>query len=433
MDEKLLENIMEITSLFGFHNALGKFKECSEPVSYFDQLKSSIENWAAEFEEYFDEDTMDYLHEIETFAARKFAEMGWLLEENQTKEKKTAAGSDFVILTVVSESKYGSDLITSLHASPEEAEKEAERLKAEYEKEFGTTYFNYQLSVISTSELEAVTERNWASDAAPLPLTVGLLRSLAAGKNIPDLEVFLDDRPDDQLLNLLNREDYFSTRLWEREYVEERLEHKGYPVSEENVTAVLNCQGVDYFGDCIDLDWEFIDDVIEECACRYNTFLLMNQLKEKWLMLESLCDTATADSIAKDYMSRKPLDKCCRNEIELEEYLYSMNSHLRSKIDTEVYKEWEYEYSLYTRKKYGKKFYNEIENPLFIDNILERLGRIMPIKTDGEFVLSIYDLNDEFIYFDSEEELSDFTQKYSILPATAYRQVGTVLEELWSI
>lgn len=432
MDRKTLENIMEITSLFEFHNALGKFKECNEPVSYFDQLKSSIENWAAEFEEHFDEDTMDYLHEIEVFATRKFAEMGWLLDEDQTKEKKTAAGADFVILTVVSESKYGSDLMTSLHASSKEAEKEAERLKSEYEKAFDTTYFNYQISVFSTSELEAVMERK-ALDDAPLPLTVGLLRSLAAGKNIPALEIFLDGRPDDQILNLLNREDYFSTRLWEREYVEERLEHKGYPVSEENVTAVLNCQGVDYFGECVDLDWEFIDDVIEDCACHYNSFLLLNQLKEKWLMLESLYDTTIADSIAEDYMNRKLLDKCCRNEHELEEYLFSMNSYLRSKIDTEVYEEWEYEYSSYTQKKYGKKFYNEIENPIFIDNILEKVGRLMPVKGDGAFALSIYDLNNEFIYFDSEEELSDFAQRYSILPATAYRQVGAVLEELWSI
>ena len=430
--KKTLENIMEITSLFEFHNALGKFKECNEPVSYFDQLKSSIENWAAEFEEHFDEDTMDYLNEIEVFATRKFAEMGWLLDEDQTKEKETAAGSDFVILTVVSESKYGSDLMTSLHASSKEAEKEAERLKSEYEKAFDTTYFNYQISVFSTSELEAVMERK-ALDDAPLPLTVGLLRSLAAGKNIPALEIFLDGRPDDQILNLLNREDYFSTRLWEREYVEERLEHKGYPVSEENVTAVLNCQGVDYFGECIDLDWEFIDDVIEDCACHYNSFLLLNQLKEKWLMLESLYDTTIADSIAEDYMNRKLLDKCCRNEHELEEYLFSMNSYLRSKIDTEVYEEWEYEYSLYTQKKYGKKFYNEIENPILIDNILEKVRRIMPVKGDGAFALSIYDLNNELIYFDSEEELSDFAQRYSILPATAYRQVGAVLEELWSI
>ena len=430
--KKTLENIMEITSLFEFHNALGKFKECNEPVSYFDQLKSSIENWAAEFEEHFDEDTMDYLNEIEVFATRKFAEMGWLLDEDQTKEKETAAGSDFVILTVVSESKYGSDLMTSLHASSKEAEKEAERLKSEYEKAFDTTYFNYQISVFSTSELEAVMERK-ALDDAPLPLTVGLLRSLAAGKNIPALEIFLDGRPDDQILNLLNREDYFSTRLWEREYVEERLEHKGYPVSEENVTAVLNCQGVDYFGECIDLDWEFIDDVIEDCACHYNSFLLLNQLKEKWLMLESLYDTTIADSIAEDYMNRKPFDKCCRNEHELEEYLFSMNSYLRSKIDTEVYEEWEYEYSLYTQKKYGKKFYNEIENPILIDNILEKVRRIMPVKGDGAFALSIYDLNNELIYFDSEEELSDFAQRYSILPATAYRQVGAVLEELWSI
>ena len=64
MDRKTLENIMEITSLFEFHNALGKFKECNEPVSYFDQLKSSIENWAAEFEEHFDEDTMDLILDI---------------------------------------------------------------------------------------------------------------------------------------------------------------------------------------------------------------------------------------------------------------------------------------------------------------------------------------------------------------------------------
>lgn len=358
MNNKELENVMEITNLFAYYNISGKLKECTDAVSSFDQLKNVIESWAKEFEEGFNEDTMDYIHEIEVFSVKKFTEMGWLLEE--TIEKP--------------------------------------------------------------------------SNKDPLPLTVGLLRSLAAGKNIPALEIFLDGRPDDQILNLLNREDYFSTRLWEREYVEERLEHKGYPVSEENVTAVLNCQGVDYFGECIDLDWEFIDDVIEDCACHYNSFLLLNQLKEKWLMLESLYDTTIADSIAEDYMNRKPFDKCCRNEHELEEYLFSMNSYLRSKIDTEVYEEWEYEYSLYTQKKYGKKFYNEIENPNFIEELLEKAISLIPeVNDEGPFALSIYDLNDELVCFNSEEEMSSFARNYAIAHATAYKASGGSFEELWSI
>lgn len=265
MDRKTLENIMEITSLFGYYNTSGKFKECTLAVSYFDQLKDVIESWAKEFEEGFNEDTMDYIHEIEAFTVKKFAEMGWLLDEEKTKEKKTAVGSDFVILTVVSESKYGTDLITSLHPDIKDAEKEAERLKSEYEKAFDTTYFNYQLSVISTSELEAVMERK-ALDDAPLPLTVGLLRGLAAGKNIPALETFLDGRPDEQFLDLLNRDDYIATVLWSKEDIEAALEEKGYPVTKGNVNAVINSGMLKALGDCTDGDWEIIYQAIDNCA-----------------------------------------------------------------------------------------------------------------------------------------------------------------------
>lgn len=92
MDRKTLENIMEITSLFGYYNTSGKFKECTLAVSYFDQLKDVIESWAKEFEEGFNEDTMDYIHEIEVFTVKKFTEMGWLLEETMEKSKSSNKG-----------------------------------------------------------------------------------------------------------------------------------------------------------------------------------------------------------------------------------------------------------------------------------------------------------------------------------------------------
>ena len=192
MDRKTLENIMEITSLFGYYNTSGKFKECTLAVSYFDQLKDVIENWTKEFEEGFNEDTMDYIHEIEVFTVKKFAEMGWLLEE--TMEKSESSNKD------------------------------------------------------------------------PLPLTVGTLRMLSEGKNIPPLKTLLEGKPDNQFLDLLNRDDYIATKLWSKEDIEAALEEKGYPVTEDNVNAVINSGMLKTLGDCTDGDWEIIYQAIDNCA-----------------------------------------------------------------------------------------------------------------------------------------------------------------------
>ncbi len=435
MDSKTLENIMEITSLFEFHNALGKFKECTEPVSYFDQFKSSIENWAAEFEENFDEDTMDYLHEIEAFAVKKFEEMGWLLEETRVEKKRTATDSAFVILTVVSESKYGSDLVTSLHPSLEEAEKEAERLKDKYEKEFETTYFNYQVSVISTSDLETVMEGK-ASNDAPLPLTAGTLRMLSEGENIPQLEAFLEGRPDDQFLDLLNRDDYIATVLWSKADIETALEEKGYPVTEDNVNAVINSGMLKCLGDCTDGDWEVIYQTIDAFACKYNTFTILSSLKQRYLMLEALYGTAWADSIVEGAMKAGAfLYSSIDSEYALEKNLSnSLDFFLESGLDKDLLEEWKSDYSLYTRKKYGNKSFNEIENPNFIEELLEKAISLIPeVNDEGPFALSIYDLNDELVYFNSEEEMSSFARNYAIAHATAYKASGGSFEELWSI
>lgn len=102
MNIRTLENIMEITNLFGYYNTSGKFKECTSTISYFDQLKDVIESWADEFEDDFNKED-EYLVEIAVFAERKFSEMGWLNQEASKELEYQLAKIDLGFATLVVE------------------------------------------------------------------------------------------------------------------------------------------------------------------------------------------------------------------------------------------------------------------------------------------------------------------------------------------
>lgn len=93
-------------------------------------------------------------------------------------------------------------------------------------------------------------------------LTVGLLKQLSEGHDIPALESFLSGRKDDEVLDLLNRNDYIATTLWSREDIASMLEERGIEPSEENIDAVLDSGCLKYLGDCNDEDWMMINDAI---------------------------------------------------------------------------------------------------------------------------------------------------------------------------
>lgn len=63
--------------------------------------------------------------------------------------------------------------------------------------------------------------------------------------------------------NILFRDDYFATKLWSREDIEDRMESRGYTVTPERVDAVIK-NGGKWWGlsDCNDGEWDCIDDEI---------------------------------------------------------------------------------------------------------------------------------------------------------------------------
>ncbi|MEY8369760.1 DUF4314 domain-containing protein [Anaerovoracaceae bacterium 42-11] len=101
-----------------------------------------------------------------------------------------------------------------------------------------------------------------------LPLTAGTLRRLAAGKNIPDLEHFLRDRPDDQNLWLLNRNDYLAVKLWSEDDIKDSLLEEGYAGTKGEVSMVVDSELLEELNDCTDTDWKIIRDAIKETVER---------------------------------------------------------------------------------------------------------------------------------------------------------------------
>lgn len=66
--------------------------------------------------------------------------------------------------------------------------------------------------------------------------------------------------------NILFRDDYFATKLWCAEDVEEEMKRLGYRVTPERVAEVVTHGGKwNGLNDCYDFDWECIDAEIEDC------------------------------------------------------------------------------------------------------------------------------------------------------------------------
>lgn len=95
------------------------------------------------------------------------------------------------------------------------------------------------------------------------------------------------------------------------------------------------------------------------------------------------------------------------------------------------------DYSVYTHDKYGRKFWNEIENPPFLEMLLKKLIYILPnVKWSMpyDYCLVLYDFNDLDIYFETEEAVDNFIDKFDVAPATLFvmDKTGHYVES-WSI
>lgn len=100
----------------------------------------------------------------------------------------------------------------------------------------------------------------------PEKLTAGLLRELLGDRNIPELKAFLQNRNDNEALDLLNRNDYIAAKLWTKMDVMEKATEMGYEITEEGILEVIHNNNLKCLNDCTDNDWAIIEQAIIEQA-----------------------------------------------------------------------------------------------------------------------------------------------------------------------
>lgn len=99
-------------------------------------------------------------------------------------------------------------------------------------------------------------------------LTAGLLRRLIGNRNIPELSRLIEGVDDSHRLDLLDLAgaEIVAYKLWTIEDIKDSLIGLGYPVTEENISAVIKSGDLGELCDCTDTDWEIIHDAIRENA-----------------------------------------------------------------------------------------------------------------------------------------------------------------------
>lgn len=122
-------------------------------------------------------------------------------------------------------------------------------------------------------------------------------------------------------------------------------------------------------------------------------------------------------------------------EEQIVAHIITTRNKVKALIPADMYENCQYAcYEVYTDKYYHRKFFNEIENDDIIENILDNLINALRLDSteDKKLCLSLYDLNDEMIYFFTEKEMEDFINCYGIAPYTAFAIKDNSYVELWS-
>lgn len=79
------------------------------------------------------------------------------------------------------------------------------------------------------------------------------------------------------------------------------------------------------------------------------------------------------------------------------------------------------DYTYYTDKFYGNKFWNEIENDTITNAILNRLDELISCEDDKtHYVLSLYDYNDFDFGFESLAQANEFIEEHDVVPYTLF-------------
>ncbi len=97
-----------------------------------------------------------------------------------------------------------------------------------------------------------------------MKLTVGLLKEISKGYDIPSLRLFLQDRNDNDVLDLINRNDFISTILWTREDIKAKIEELGYVATNENIDKVINSGYLKALEDIPNHCWNVIEFAVHD-------------------------------------------------------------------------------------------------------------------------------------------------------------------------
>ena len=271
-------------------------------------------------------------------------------------------------------------------------------------------------------------------------LTAGLLRDLIGKRNIPELSRLVEGVDDNHRVDLkdLDSPDTIAWMIWTTEDIRDAMCQLGYPLTEENLSAVLHSGELKNLSNCTDGDWEIISNAIRENAKR-NPFEILYEIKKLYLIDEAEKGTQEARKIFEKRLN-SPSSRDSQTVHDFADYLWGAYESLYDKVMLEVGgigkldALLEGDYEAYTEKHYGRKFWNEIENPAFLDDLLDELTKLIPsVKPEGDFCLSLYDFHNADLYFASEEDVNAFVSEYDVAPATLFRKENGSFVEEWNI
>lgn len=156
-------------------------------------------------------------------------------------------------------------------------------------------------------------------------------------------------------------------------------------------------------------------------------------LKKSVLMVENLDDgLSKIDSILSEF---RLIDPAPTTEGQLIAQVRAFKKMLNGRIPIKIKEEWNYsDHSVYTDKFHHRKFWNEIENDNSVNYFLSAFIQIKKLgNSNFPYMLLLYDLNNEALYFKSEEKAKQFIDKYDCAPCTLFKQYSNHCEEIWSV
>lgn len=157
-------------------------------------------------------------------------------------------------------------------------------------------------------------------------------------------------------------------------------------------------------------------------------------VKKHILMVENIKDGMTEiKEIFADFKSKHTTPT---TEIELLAQIGELRDIFRKMIDDEQYEEWFHgDYEMYTDKFHHRSYWNEIPNDVVTDYLFEQFVNLLEITESdaSQYSVSLYDFNDEYIYFENEDDMNSFIYNYDCAPYTVFEKDGDEYIESYSV